>query len=189
MLSTEQLSFRFGTAPPPRIAMSTRPTVLSHLRQRLLAIHGGQRAIARSDPMNQLVSGIIAARTREEIAFPTFKRLRYRFKSWDAVSRAPHADIERILRPVTDAERKAEQIPIALNAIVARTGCLDLRFLADWPADAAMAWLMDLPGASHKIAAATLNFSTLRKRVLVIDTASDWVCCPRTPTTEVATTC
>jgi endonuclease-3 len=170
MLSTEQLSFRFGATPPPRLATPAPSSALSHLRQRLMAIHGSQRAIARTDPVDQFVGGIIASRTREDIAFPTFKRLWHRFKSWDAVSRATFADIERVLRPVTHAERKAAQIPAALRAIVARTGRLDLRFLADWPADAAMAWLMDLPGAGPKVAAATLNFSTLRKRVLVVDT-------------------
>lgn len=171
MLATDQLSFRFG-APglPPRIAAPAQPSALSHLRRRLRATYGSQRHLPPSDPIDQLVGSIIAARTREEIAFPTFKRLWHRFKSWDAVSRAKLADIERILRPVTHAQRKAEQVPAALHAIVARTGRLDLQFLADWPEDAAMAWLMALPGAGPKVAAATLNFSTLRKRVLVVDT-------------------
>ena len=171
MLATDQLSFRFGApVPPPRAAQLSRPSLLSHLRQRLRTVYGRQRHLPPTDPIDQLVGSIIASRTREEIAFPTFKRLWHHFKSWDAVSRAPVAEIERILRPVTHAERKAEQVPAALRAIVARTGRLDLAFLADWPESAAMAWLMTLPGAGPKVAAATLNFSTLRKRVLAVDT-------------------
>lgn len=54
--------------------------------------------------------------------------------------------------------------------IRARTGALDLEFLADWDVEAALQWLDGLHGVGAKIAATVLNFSTLRMRVLAVDT-------------------
>jgi endonuclease-3 len=43
-------------------------------------------------------------------------------------------------------------------------------FPGDADEEMAMQWLVTLPGVGPKIAAAVLNFSTLRKRQLVVDT-------------------
>jgi endonuclease-3 len=71
---------------------------------------------------------------------------------------------------VTHFEDRALDLPPALRRIRAYNGALDLEFLRDWPADAALAWLEMSHGVGRKIAAATLNFRSLRKRALVADT-------------------
>jgi endonuclease-3 len=48
-------------------------------------------------------------------------------------------------------------------------GGLDLGFLGDAPVEEAMEWLQSLPGVGAHCAAATLNFSSLNRRVLVVD--------------------
>ncbi|TWT05960.1 endonuclease III [Reyranella sp. CPCC 100927] len=177
MIPASQLAFSFdhhalearSSRPPHERAAGPRsPLVL--IRRRLLALYGPQRPIERPDPIDQLINAILSTKTRDEVSFPAFRRLLYRYKSWTAVIDAPIAEIARTIRAVTHHERKAEYIPGALHTIVAQTGSLDLMFLQGWPEDTAMAWLMTLPGAGPKVAATTLNWSLLRKRVLAVDT-------------------
>lgn len=146
------------------------PSPLPWIRARLLALYGEQRDFRRLDPMSQLVAAMVSARTRDTVSLPAFVRLRRRYPIWEALSRAAPAVIEAIIRPVTFADRKAALIPRALRAIAARNGSFDLSFLAEWPEEMAMRWLMALPGVGAKIAATTLNFSALRRRTLPVDT-------------------
>lgn len=162
MRSTAQLPL--GLDPPGPLSP------LPWIRGRLLALHGEQRDFWRPDPMNQLVAAMVSPRTRDEVSLPAFAQLRRRYPTWEALGRATAADIEAIIRPVTFADRKAELIPRALRMIAARSGSFDLGFLADWPEEMAMRWLMELPGVGAKIAATTLNFSALRRRTLPVDT-------------------
>jgi endonuclease-3 len=75
-----------------------------------------------------------------------------------------------VIDPVTFADRKARQLPVLIRVLLLKRGELDLGFLRDEPVSAAMAWLMSLPGVGAKAAAAALNFSTLDRPVLVVDT-------------------
>jgi endonuclease-3 len=154
-----QHSFDFGEA-----------AILPEIRQRLLAVFGPQRDEQRFDPLSQLVYGIIASKTRDEVSMAAFLELRRRCSSWDVLTRATPRQIERVIASVNHADRKAEELPQALRMIRARNGALDLEFLADWDVDEAMHWLVALYGVGAKIAATVLNFSTLRKAVLAVDT-------------------
>src|SRR5258707_7844014 len=140
------------------------------IRARLLARLGPQRDTRRRDPVSQLIAAMISGKTRDAVARAAFERLRRRYTPWDRLRVAAPADIEAIIRPVQYAERKAEYLPRALAMIVARSGALDLTFLVDWDEDMAMQWLRGLPGVGPKVAATVLNFSTLRKRMLAVDT-------------------
>jgi endonuclease-3 len=151
------------------LPLEKRP-ILSRIRARLLAHFGPQRDALRADPLSQLVNGIISTRTRDEISSAAFARLRHRYASWDLLRQASSSEIEDIIRPVTFADRKADHLPRALRKIVARCGSLELDFLADWDDGMAMQWLGGLPGVRAKTAASVLNFSTLRKPVLAVDT-------------------
>ncbi|MBX3478552.1 MAG: hypothetical protein KF910_13140 [Brevundimonas sp.] len=53
--------------------------------------------------------------------------------------------------------------------IRARTGGLSLDFLQDWPIEAAPAWLEGLPNTGPMVAASVLNFSSLNRRSMVVD--------------------
>ena len=154
-----QHSFDFGDA-----------AILPEIRRRLLAVFGPQRDEQRFDPLSQLVYGIIASQTRDDVSMAAFLELRRRSLSWDVLMRATPRQIERVIFSVHLADRKAQELPQALRMIRARNGALDLEFLADWDVEAALQWLDSLCGVGAKIAATVLNFSTLRKAVLPVDT-------------------
>jgi endonuclease-3 len=147
-----------------------RPPFLTRVRALLFDRYGPQRDPERLDPIGQLILAMISARTRDEISLPAFARLQRSYPSWDLLRRARTAEIENVIRPVTFAERKATLLPRAIGMIAARAGRLNLDFLADWDEEAALQWLKSLPGVGAKASAAALNFSTLRKRVFVMDT-------------------
>jgi len=151
------------------LALDDRP-LLPRVRDRLLARLGPRRDGRRRDPVSQLVRSMLGSKTRDEVARRIFRELRRRYPSWHGLARASPRAVLRIIWPVNLAEPKAEQLPQALRMIVACTGHLALDHLADLDEEAAMQWLRRLPGIGSKTAAAVLNFSTLRKRALVVDT-------------------
>jgi endonuclease-3 len=136
----------------------------------LLARYGAQRDDLRLAPLSQLVLAILSARTRDEISSLAFEGLLHRYGSWDVLSEAAAADVERVIHQVTYADRKAEQLPRALRMITERTGALSLDFLVSWSEEDALGWLGELPGVGMRNAATTLNFSKLRKRTLSVGT-------------------
>jgi endonuclease III len=144
--------------------------LLREIHTRLLAVFGPQRDEYRFDPLSQLVYGIIASKTRDEVSMAAFLELDRRCRSWDALMRATPKQIQRVIFSVHHADRKAEELPQALRMIRARNGALDLEFLTDWEVEAAHQWLDGLSGVGAKIAATVLNFSTLRKAILPVDT-------------------
>lgn len=143
---------------------------LRDLRNRLLRIYGPQRDEQRFDPMSQLVYGMIASRTHDEVSTTAFCRLRGSCSSWEELMDTASDVIECAIQNVTFAEKKAVDLPRMLRMLQARHGELDLGFLAELDEDAAMQILTALHGVKTKIAATVLNFSTLRKRVLPVDT-------------------
>jgi endonuclease III len=143
---------------------------LSRIHQRLVDAYGPLPATHRLDPVSQLVHSVLGARTRDRISPKTFALLANRFPVWEELIRAPYWDLAALIRDVTFAERKAKFIPLALCTIAEQRGRLELDFLSAWPEEASLAWLDALPGVGPKTAAAVLNFSTLHKRALVVDT-------------------
>jgi endonuclease-3 len=151
------------------LALNDRP-ILWRIRARLLARIGPQRDALRRDPVSQLVNAIIGTKTRDEVSSAAFEGLRRRYASWDALRLAAPGELLEIIAPVQHADRKVVHLPQALRNIVASTGSLELDFLVDWDEEMAMQWLRRLPGVMSKVAATVLNFSTLRMRVLAVDT-------------------
>lgn len=143
---------------------------LPAVRDRLRAAFGTVRPHRRLDPVSQLVKTMVSARTYDEVSWAAFVRLRAAFGDWNALAGAAPADIEPIIDPVTFADEKARRIPEALRQICEARSDLDLDFLKDLPLDEAMAWLARLSGVGVKGAACVLNFSTLARPALVVDT-------------------
>lgn len=144
---------------------------IADVHQCLLAAFGPPPECMRFGPVSQMVLAILSARTRDEIALPAFLKLARHCGGWQTLAgEAPDA-IEPILQNVTWPECKATAISRALHQIIEQRGALALDFLAEWPVEAALAWLESLYGVGSKTSAATLNLSVLRKRVLVVDTA------------------
>lgn len=150
------------------LALEDEP-VLPKIRDRLLSVFGRQRDDGHLDPVSQFVNAMISTQTRDEVSLAAFERLRKRYPSWNDLRDAAAADIEPILRPVINAKEKSRDLPRALRMIVARSGDLNLDFLADWEEEVALHWLKGLPGVGPKIAATVLNFSTLGQRALAVD--------------------
>jgi endonuclease-3 len=152
-----------------QLPLDTDP-MLPRIRERLLAVHGPQRGAERQDPTSQLVKALIGTRSPDAASDTAFLQLRRHFSSWDMLPDAQPDAILPLLAEVTHASDKAMRLVDCARLIRDRRGRFDLAFLAGWTADQAMAWLQKLPGIGPEVAATTLNFSSLRKRVFAADT-------------------
>lgn len=144
--------------------------ILPLIRQGLTPLHGLLEGEGRYQPTEQFVISFIGSRTRDEVAADAFTRLCARYPRWEMMLSAKPAAITTLLGEVQYAPIKAEHLLATLRRLHGQRRTLDLGFLADWPVDIAWRWLQNLPGVGPKIAAATLNFSSLRKPIFVVDT-------------------
>lgn len=152
------------------LPLDRRPARLAAIHRRLGRRIGRPGPFRLLDPISQLVMGLVGGRTHGHVSLAAFEALARRFPHWEDMLDAPVAEIERAISEVTYAEIKAPRLKASLNAVMASEGRLALDRLDPMPVDPALAWLERLPGVGRKTSAATLNFSTLRKRALVIDT-------------------
>lgn len=142
---------------------------LVDLRDTLLSNYGPQRDDERHDPESQFVKAMLSSETRDATSARVFEELRNIHSSWDALRDCCPDTLLAQIQDVTHAELKTKQLIGSIQTVIRLRGRFELSFLADWPVDAAMTWLQYLPGVGPKIAGATLNFSDLRKRVIVVD--------------------
>ena len=140
------------------------------IHRRLRSHFGPQGPWQLLDPVSQLVLGIIGGRTRGTASLLALESLMSRFGSWEAVRDASCQAVETEIARVTFAENKARHLQLALRQLTQDRGRLDLSFLETLPVETAIKWLERLPGVGRKVSAATLNFSHLRMKTLVIDT-------------------
>ncbi len=152
------------------LLFSNQQIDLRAVRDRLGTVFGTIRDEPRLDPASQFVRSFVSSQTYDQVSSRAFVKLTSRYRSWDAIADAPLGDIEEVLAGATRAEDKAQNLQGALRKIRASAGAIDLEFLADLPVEQGLFWLEQIYGVGRKIAAATLNFSTLRKRTFVVDT-------------------
>lgn len=152
------------------LPLNDEALTLESVHARLHARFGRPGPWRHLKPIDQLVIGMVGGRTREAESRAAYEALRSRFATWEAVRDAPLNAICDAVAPVNFAERKAPRLQGAMRAITARRRVLEIDFLARLSVDAALSWLERLPGVGRKVSAATLNFSTLRMRALVVDT-------------------
>ena len=79
--------------------------------------------------------------------------------------------VKKLVDGVTYADKKARELPECIREIIVFRGRLDLGFLENWTTSYAHQWIENLTGVGPKVSAATLNASTLNKRILRVDTA------------------
>jgi endonuclease III len=144
-------------------------SMLPRVRESLIATYGSQRDEHRYDPTTQFVKALISACTRDVISEEAFRQLCIMLSSWSALPDADSSAVASAIRDVEYAVKKAVDLVAAARTIRTWRGAFDLAFLADWPVEIALSWLQRLRGVGPKVAAATLNFSTLRKRAFVVD--------------------
>jgi endonuclease-3 len=143
---------------------------LPRIRDALLAVHGPQRDRLRLQPTAQFVGAMLSSRTYDAVARAAFERLWLALQSWDLLPQLQPQALLAHIGDVTYAEPKARHLVRSSQIIRARRSRFDIAFLADWAVDDAYSWLVTLPGVGPKVAAATLGFSTLNKRIFVVDT-------------------
>lgn len=143
---------------------------LRSIRDRLSAQFGRLPDGERLDPVSQFVCSFLGSRTYDQTSWDAFARLIMRYRSWDAVADAPEADLEALIHEVNFSERKAPELKGALRRIRACYGRISLDFLIGLDIEQALFQLEQIHGVGRKIAAATLNFSSLHGRALVVDT-------------------
>jgi endonuclease III len=125
--------------------------------------------LPRRSPIGALVKSMISGRTRDAVSLAAYDRLVARLGTPAGVLAAGPGEVLRCIGAVTHAEDKARYVIGALGRIAAERRGFGLNFLADLPLEEALAWLERLPGVGHKVAAATLNGSTLDRPVLIVD--------------------
>lgn len=153
-----QLAFDIGQAE-----------ALIAVRNRLLRIYEPVFYDVHLDPADQMIRSILGSRTKDAVKQAAFRNLRARYTVAELAQAQP-AEIEPLIAAVTFADKKAVDIVFALRRLKAISGDFRLDFLDGWNTQEALRYLESFHGIGRKIAAATLNFSTLRKPALVIDT-------------------
>lgn len=155
------MQFRLPFDPAP---------LLPRVRQTLRREMGDMRPEGWMEPVDQLVKSSISGRTKDDVSWAAYRRLREAFDRWDAVVEAGPVKVLDQISDVTYADEKAGNLVNAMRRIVSWRGELSLDFLADLPTEVAFRKLQNLPGVGPKVAASVMNFSTLRRPVLVADT-------------------
>jgi endonuclease III len=137
--------------------------------QRLVPLLAPATLPPRRSPTGQLIKSMISSRTRDAVSVATYHRLIDEFGTPEAIAAADPAALVEIIAAVTFPEAKAEYLIKALRQIGQERPDYQLDFLATLPLNDALAWLERLPGVARKVAASTLNASTLDLPVFIVD--------------------
>ena len=138
-------------------------------QEMLAPMRAASEPIPRRSPIGALVKSMISGRTRDPVSLAAYDRLVAAFGTPGRVLAAGREEVLRCIGGVTHAEDKAVYVVEALGRIAAERKGFDLSFLAKPPIGEALGWLERLPGVGRKVAAATLNGSTLDRPVLIVD--------------------
>ena len=150
---------------PPREADDRLP----HIHRLLLGYYGQPKPREPWDPLKQFIYSLLSSRTKTETTHQVVRHLQRQFATWDDLRDASIKEIEDAIRDVTFPDQKAVQLKSSLQQITHRYGRLTLDFLAQYRTDKIRAWLEQFPGVGSKTSAAIVNFSTLRRRALCVD--------------------
>jgi endonuclease-3 len=135
---------------------------------RLRAAYGPQRHVVRP-ALDELILTVLSQNTSDVNSERAYAAMRERYPTWEVVMAAPVADLVDTLRPGGLANQKAPRIQAILARLAASEHGLDLQWLAALPPEAAIGWLMELPGVGAKTASCVLLFA-LREPVMPVDT-------------------
>lgn len=124
----------------------------------------------RRTPAGQLVKSLISGRTRDAVSLAAYRQLGACYGSLARLAAADHRVVAHTIAAVTFPEAKAAHLVQTLRAIAREEIDFRLDFLGNWPVGDALVWLERLPGVAGKVAASTLNASTLNRPVMIVDT-------------------
>ncbi len=143
---------------------------IADVRDRLKRAFGDLAYSTTRSPIGALVKSIISNRTRDDVSLRAYNNLTALYPDWRDMASATHEAITWAIAEVTYPEPKARHLLETLNHIGRIYPDFDLGFLKDLPVARVLDWLQILPGVGPKVAAATVNFSTLGQAALVMDT-------------------
>jgi endonuclease III len=129
------------------------------IHRRLLEAYGVPDWRPHYAPLDELILTILSQNTSDVNSGRAYEALRARFPTWADVMTAPVADLAESIRPGGLAPQKAPRIQAVLRRIAAERGALTLDFLADWPTERALQWLLSFDGVGPKTASIVLLFS------------------------------
>jgi len=144
-------------------------TRLEEIHRRLLSYYGRPAERDVWDPLKQFIYSMLSSRTKTEISLEVIRHLEDRFGSWENLRDALIPEIEDAIRAVTFPEPKAINLKTALEQITQRCGSLSLDFLKGYRTEKIRSWLERFDGVGVKTSAAVVNFSTLRRRAMCVD--------------------
>ncbi|WP_226951204.1 endonuclease III domain-containing protein [Rhizobium terrae] len=139
------------------------------MRESLRAAFAGYRPHNVRKPVGQLVKSMISSRTKDGVSLRAYEKLVRRYPRWEMLAAAPFAEIERVIHEVTFAADKAGYVKESLRLVARVYPDFDLSSLKNRSVPEALSWLETLPGVARKVAASTLNFSTLAMPAFVVD--------------------
>ena len=108
--------------------------------------------------LDGLVHTILSQNTSDTNSHLAFRRLKENFPSWEDAAAAGRAEIEEAIRPGGISRVKAARIAELLRRVQRDFGSLCLAPLRDMEPQAALEYLMDIPGVGRKTAAVLLLF-------------------------------
>jgi endonuclease-3 len=152
-----------------RVAPLFPDTRLVEIHRRLQAFYGQPPEREVWDPLKQFIYSLLSSLTRTEITHQVVRDLEARFGSWEKLRDASIVEIEDTIRAVTLPEQKAVHLKQALEQIMQRCGTLSLDFLHGYRTDKIRLWLEQFDGVGSKTSAAVVNFSSLRRRAMCVD--------------------
>ena len=144
-------------------------TRLEDVHRRLLGHYGPPEPRDLWDPLTQMIYSMLSSRTKTSVSHAVLAALKARFGTWENLRDAPIRAIEDTIRSATFPEPKAINLKAALIRITERHGSLDLSFLARHSTEKIRTWLEKFEGVGVKTSAAVVNFSTLRRRAMCVD--------------------
>lgn len=151
---------------PLTFAVDNRlPEILDRVRQLFPKMQGGKR----TDPLDQLLYGVVAHGLSSAGATASYRRLREGYPRLSALRDAEPEALRRILVGVPAAALKAAAIPEILRLIEEAFGSLTLDPLARVDAEMAHRFLTRLPRVTEEVAASVLTFTGSERLVLAID--------------------
>jgi endonuclease-3 len=109
-------------------------------------------------PVDELVLTILSQNTNDVNSLRAFEALKERYPTWQAVLNAPVDELAYTIRVGGLGPQKAPRIQAALRRILEERGDFNLDFLAEWPVDQALEWLIGFNGIGPKTASIVLLF-------------------------------
>jgi endonuclease-3 len=151
-----------------KVALDATREDISALAEALEAVYGRPDP-EPTDPLAELVRGILSQSTTDGQRDRAFAALRVAFPTWETCRDAHEPAVAAAIAPAGLARQRAARIMAILRELTGASGKVDLDDLRGVSTDEAYVWLLDLPGVGPKTAACVLLFA-LGRPVFPVDT-------------------